>query len=62
MNMYYRIETDENRPYPYNVQILTGTDRKTYYSGAGRYCKTIEEADAYIKQHNLIPAENFCAD
>lgn len=41
-----------DKEYPYNVQIWNSIDSgKTFcYTGEGRFLKTKEEADAYIKE------------
>ena len=46
-----KIVTTENVEYPYNVQIWTSVDGNDwYYSGNGKFCKTLEEAESFANQ------------
>lgn len=38
--------------YDYNVCLLTSTDfgETFFYAGVGKYCRTIQEAEAYAKE------------
>lgn len=46
-------------PYYINVHILTSVDggKTFYYAGNGRFCETIEEANAFCKSFNVVSCE-----
>ena len=43
----YEIEYG-NEDYPYSVRIYNNFNGVLYYTGIGRYCKSIDEIDEYI--------------
>ena len=48
------VPTDYFDEYHYNAQIWTFHKETWWYSGEGRYCKTIEEVVQYAKDKNLL--------
>lgn len=44
----YRILETHDTEYPYNVQQIKVIQGQEVYSGYGRFCKTMQEAEAYI--------------
>lgn len=54
----YRIEKNSfpiDGVYRYNAQVLISVDNGNnyYYSGIGRFCKTLKEAKAYCNQYEV---------
>ena len=50
------IQNEDGNPYPYNVQVLVCVNEHWFYGGWGRFCKTLDEAKAWIKQNGLEEA------
>lgn len=46
--LIYRIQETQDSEYPYNVQEIKIIQGQEVYSGFGRFCQTLEEANAYI--------------
>lgn len=46
----YRILETHETDYPHNVQQIKEYRGQQIYSGFGRFCKTLQEARAYIKE------------
>ena len=44
----------ENEEYHYNAQVWTFHNGKWWYSGHGKYCKTLEEVVQYAKYTGLL--------
>lgn len=46
--LIYRIQPTQDDAYPYNVQEIQVIQGQEVYSGFGRFCRTMEEANNYI--------------
>lgn len=61
MKTQYRIIqtecSDARFVYKYNVQVWKYADNKWWYAGIGRYCRTLDDAFAYIKEQEANTEE-----
>lgn len=54
----YEVEKTTNEQYKYNIKILFSVNKKErFYTGHGRFCKTLEETKEFIAQNKNQKSE-----